>query len=535
MKRFLFLSCVCVMSVSVVAQGYVQINYTDGTSRQYPLDIVDSLQADPFSNKIKMTLPASEKITPTSVIQESLVQLSKADVKQSFNQLLSVSFYQAQNSGKLQSDISVKMNGRSAVSLVIPYVTDFTRLKVKLETTGSYVYLNGTKYDENTSYDFSNPVKVQVVAFNGDVCSYELKVTNSSFPILSVDGSSSITDKWTEKSITISSNSGSVIFAKTTGKVKGKGSHFKNGLKNSYNLKFEEKQSILDFASAKRWVLLSSQFDPSLLRIPVGFDLARQLFTFDWVPSVEPVELMVDGQYMGTYFLMEQIRVCKGRVEDGYIISAESEVSDDDDAFTTSLSQTRWVVKDPESGFAGAPLIRTKQKLDLLESNLKKNVSVSENLADLKSFADWFVFQEWLKNSDMLNSDDYMTVRPSGVLAMGPIDEQSKSFGSDDEFDVSGWVSKDYAFVSWLLNNKTFRQYVSDRLDYLTNHQEDILSIVEKRYAAIIDGASGNEVTWHSLNAEQVDVETVTSELEKRKLQMVEWLVNRLQWMKQNF
>ncbi|MBR2260228.1 MAG: CotH kinase family protein [Paludibacteraceae bacterium] len=535
MKRFLFLSCVCVMSVSVVAQGYVQINYTDGTSRQYPLDIVDSLQADPFSNKIKMTLPASEKITPTSVIQESLVQLSKADVKQSFNQLLSVSFYQAQNSGKLQSDISVKMNGRSAVSLVIPYVTDFTKLKVNLETTGSYVYLNGTKYDENTSYDFSNPVKVQVVAFNGDVCSYELKVTNSSFPILSVDGSNTITDKWTEKNITISSNSGSVIFAKTTGKVKGKGSHFKNGLKNSYNLKFEEKQSILDFASAKRWVLLSSQFDPSLLRIPVGFDLARQLFTFDWVPSVEPVELMVDGQYMGTYFLMEQIRVCKGRVEDGYIISAESEVSDDDDAFTTSLSQTRWVVKDPESGFAGAPLIRTKQKLDLLESNLKKNVSVSENLADLKSFADWFVFQEWLKNSDMLNSDDYMTVRPSGVLAMGPVDEQSKSFGSGDEFDVSGWVSKDYAFVSWLLNNKTFRQYVSDRLDYLINHQEDILSIVEKRYAAIIDGASGNEVTWHSLNAEQVDVETVTSELEKRKLQMVEWLVNRLQWMKQNF
>ena len=166
---------------------------------------------------------------------------------------------------------------------------------------------------------------------------------------------------------------------------------------------------------------------------------------------------------------------------------------------------------------------------------MRKNVTDSENLADLKSFADWFVFQEWLKNSDMLNSDDYMTVRSNGILAMGPIDEQSKSFGSDDEFDVSGWVSKDYAFVSWLLNNKTFRQYVSDRLDYLTNHQEDILSIVEKRYAAIIDGASGNEVTWHSLNAEQVDVETVTSELEKRKLQMVEWLVNRLQWMKQNF
>lgn len=529
MNKFYFLSCVGLLSVNTFAQDNIKIDYKDGSSRTFPTNLVDTLVDNLSSHKVVLSIPSeTEELSYPDMIQESQINLNGADKKQSFNLLQSISILQSANS-KLSGDYVINVGNQSSATIVIPYLNDFSNLKVSLKSSGSYVYVDGKKFTSGDAVNFSKPVKFQIVAFNGDVRSYEISVKNSSLPILSIDGSS-VTSDWSEQKISLTSGISNI-----TGEVKGKGSHFKSGLKNSYSLKFDDKQTMLSFPSAKRWVLLSAQHDPSLLRTSVGFDLAKNFFSFDWTPSSEPVELVVNGQYQGTYFLTEQIRICKNRIEDGVVISAESEVKEGDDSFVLSQSGIRFVMTDPETGFDGTKLLRSKGKLNAFESILWKGQSISNSIADMKTFADWYVFSEWMKNEDMLMSDDYLTIRPDGSIAMGPIWDQSQTFGSQDEFDEEGWVSKDNSFVAQLLKNNTFRSYVTERLEYLSNHESDILSIVTSRANAILESAAANEAIWHSLGASQCDVETVTPLFESKKQQISDWLIRRLQWMKQNF
>ncbi len=528
MNKHYILSCVGLLSINMFAQDNITVDYKDGSSRSFPTNLVDTMVDNLSSHKMILSIPAeSESLTFPQVIQESQIQLNGADKKQSFNVLQSLSLLQSDNT-KLSCDYVVELGNRSSATIIIPYLNNFSSLKVNLKSSGSYVFIDGKKYMEGASVDFSKPVKIQVVAFNGDVRTYEVSIKGSSLPIVSIEGGS-ITSEWSEQKVSVANGSSQTV------NVKGKGSHFKTGLKNSYTLKFKEKQSLLSLPKAKRWVLLSSQHDPSLLKTTVGFDLAKEFFSFGWTPSSKPVELVLNGKYEGTYFLTEQIRVCEGRVVDGCVISAESEEKDGDDSFVMAKSGIRYVMSDPETGFAGTYLLRTEAKLKNFESLLWSGGSISSSVADLKSFADWFVFSEWMKNKNLLMSDDYLTVSSEGTIAMGPIWEQSKTFGAEDEYDVEGWVSKDNSFVAQLLKNNTFRSYVTERLEYLSSHESDILSIVSNRAAEIVESASGNEAVWHSLGAGQYDVETITPLFESKKQQISDWLIGRLQWMKQNF
>ena len=62
----------------------------------------------------------------------------------------------------------------------------------------------------------------------------------------------------------------------------------------------------------KRWVLLANWMDRTLLRNDVAFEMARRVM--DWAPRGQFVELYLNGVHQGNYYLCEQIKVDKNRV-----------------------------------------------------------------------------------------------------------------------------------------------------------------------------------------------------------------------------
>lgn len=108
--------------------------------------------------------------------------------------------------------------------------------------------------------------------------------------------------------------------------IRGRGNYTWTGFdKKPYRLKLDKKQPLLGMPKSKHWALLAHADDnKGFLRNIAGFQLSR-LLGLPWTPEDEPVEVVLNGDYIGLYFLTETIRIDKDRVD---IYDYDSEVED---------------------------------------------------------------------------------------------------------------------------------------------------------------------------------------------------------------
>ena len=98
--------------------------------------------------------------------------------------------------------------------------------------------------------------------------------------------------------------------------IKGRGNYtWRAFYKKPYKIKFDDKQSPLGLDNSRHFILMPHADDLSgYLRDETGFELSRRL-GMKYTPTQKPVEVILNGEYIGLYFLCEKIRVEKGRVD----------------------------------------------------------------------------------------------------------------------------------------------------------------------------------------------------------------------------
>lgn len=98
--------------------------------------------------------------------------------------------------------------------------------------------------------------------------------------------------------------------------IKARGNYSRTAFsKKPYKLKLGAKQSLLGLSKSKHFALLAHADDnKGYLRNFVGFNLGKRI-GLPWTPRQQPVEVIINGDYRGLYFLTESIRVEKGRIE----------------------------------------------------------------------------------------------------------------------------------------------------------------------------------------------------------------------------
>ena len=84
--------------------------------------------------------------------------------------------------------------------------------------------------------------------------------------------------------------------------------------KKPYKLKFEEKQKPFGMKSDKTWILLANYMDRTLIRSRIAFELGRGQDGLEWTPNEVFAELYLNGKYVGSYQLIQSIKVDKNRV-----------------------------------------------------------------------------------------------------------------------------------------------------------------------------------------------------------------------------
>ena len=99
--------------------------------------------------------------------------------------------------------------------------------------------------------------------------------------------------------------------------IKGRGkSYWDTYDKKAYKLKFANKVAVLDMPKSKHWVLMPYANDAAngLLTNYAAHELSR-LIGLEWTPKMKPVEVVLNGDYIGLYFIAENVRAAADRVQ----------------------------------------------------------------------------------------------------------------------------------------------------------------------------------------------------------------------------
>lgn len=266
--------------------------------------------------------------------------------------------------------------------------------------------------------------------------------------------------------------------------------------KKPWDIKLEEKASVLGMPKDKRWVLLANYWDRTNLRNDVGLEIARRAKGMAWNPHSQYVQLYIDGKYEGLYLLCEKIKSSKNRVNitemdatatkapevtGGYIL--EFDYTDDETYYTTANYQYNVKIKEPD-----APTLEQQDYimsyLNALEQVAPKNsTSVKredyEKYIDVNSFIDFWLVGEVVMNKDFNGpASCYMYKDRGGKLFAGPVwDLDLYTFSTTahgGDYGFNRFLLKDYClYYKALFTDPSFVAQAKARWQTLKTSLED--------------------------------------------------------------
>ena len=84
--------------------------------------------------------------------------------------------------------------------------------------------------------------------------------------------------------------------------------------KKPYTIKFATKQQVLGLeGSYKKWTLIANFFDRALMRNALAFKIS-ELMEFEYTPRCNPVDVILNGNYRGNYYLCDKMEIGKDRI-----------------------------------------------------------------------------------------------------------------------------------------------------------------------------------------------------------------------------
>lgn len=320
--------------------------------------------------------------------------------------------------------------------------------------------------------------------------------------------------------------------------VRGRGNSTWDMPKKPYKIKFDEKISIFGLGEDKEWVLLANYADKTLLRNVVAMKLS-EIVGMEWTPSMLPVEVYLNDEYMGCYTFSEHKKVSKYRVDldivgeldnsgdavtGDYYMEIEQNL-DETTCFRTSICGIPMMFSDPEVPTAAQYDYIVGYFYDAENALMGNNFTDPENgwqkYIDIESFAKAYIVNELTKNIDgNMRKSSFITKEKGKKLEMYHLWDYDLTLGNcnylDDEFGATdgpeGWFIKDFSCNYWthgwnhtnwytrLTDDPAFCAKVKEIWD--KHHQElsSIPDFIDIKAMIMEDAQKRNFKRWDILN-----------------------------------
>lgn len=209
--------------------------------------------------------------------------------------------------------------------------------------------------------------------------------------------------------------------------IRGRGNYTWTGFdKKPYRIKLGSKAKLLGMKKSKHFALLAHADDRlGFLRNEVGFELSRRM-GMTWTPATAPIEVVLNGDYIGLYFLTETIRVDEDRVNiveqadeetDSYSITGGwlMEIDNYEEELQVRITEgngaaIRFTYKTPELLSDAQKDYLTTQVNAMDDAIYAPNKSSTEweQLIDMETLAGFYVVQEVMDNTESFHGSCYL-------------------------------------------------------------------------------------------------------------------------------
>ena len=278
--------------------------------------------------------------------------------------------------------------------------------------------------------------------------------------------------------------------------------------KKPFKIKFEKKQKVLNFSGKfKKWTLLANHYDSSLIRNILAFQIST-IIGLEFTPRCEPVDIILNNNYRGNYFICDQIEVKSGRVEieemtkidinepnitGGYLLEIDQRAKKEEKYFLTNKGIVGEIKYPDSDDITKEQEKYINQYLNKVEEKVYNN---NFSYLDLDSFYKYFIMQEFCGDIDFVVSSFHCTKRRNDdKLYFGPVWDYDLSFDNDDRLIPTNQKPK-------------FVLYYGDSSGTTKNF---IIHIIKNK-----EIMSNINKTWFELQEEGLDFETLNSFIDKK-------------------
>ncbi|MEE3468479.1 MAG: CotH kinase family protein [Eubacterium sp.] len=276
--------------------------------------------------------------------------------------------------------------------------------------------------------------------------------------------------------------------------IRGRGNSTWGTPKKPYRLKLDKKADLFGMGADKNWVLLANYYDYSLIRNKYTYWLGDK-FGMAYTPQCVFVNFVMNGEYLGSYYLCEHVRVGKARIDiddledepdavtgsavtGGYLLSLGSEEGEYR-TFETKKGVSL-LIERPDFG-DNKPVpeqydyIRNyvQQMEDALYGDDFKDDEGRSytDFLDLQSAVDYYLFQEFSLNGDgYCGGSNYLYKKRDGKLYWGPLWDFDYVAWGATEFSQNQTEGFSQTFFQWnerMMKDKAFKDKLLERWEVL--------------------------------------------------------------------
>ena len=288
--------------------------------------------------------------------------------------------------------------------------------------------------------------------------------------------------------------------------IKGRGNASWNKPKKPYRLKLEKKAAMLGMPKSKHWCLMAAYADwRGKGRDYMAFQISR-LMGMPWTPGNVPCELVLNGDYMGLYFIVEHIRIAKERVN----IFDQEEVTPND---SVPMDVTGgWLLEIDNYNeenqvrlmdIDGSPLrityhspedLSTEQDIYIRDLLNKTNNAINttykgsrewEDLIDIDALARFYMINEVVDNQEAFSGSCYFykDKGDSAKFIFGPVWDFGSSMGSRLNGEVHNFsYEPDVTYVHnhWIPEIAKFPRFKIALRKYWHKYRDEVFPQMEQ-------------------------------------------------------
>ena len=331
--------------------------------------------------------------------------------------------------------------------------------------------------------------------------------------------------------------------------IRGRGNWTWNGFdKKPYRLKFPPEQGLklLGMHRSRHWALMAGADDYlGYLKNTVGYALSRHI-GLPWTPHQVPVELVLNGDYKGLYFVTETVRIDDDRINiheqqdgetnadsitGGWLVEIDNYSSDGNVTFNEDNGQHVMIsLHSPEILSSAQRDYITDQMDELNAAIYNRGAHDLEEILDMTDAARFYLVQEIMEDCESYHGSCYLYKDRDSLSTskwhFGPVWDFGNAYDRHQErfiYDHPTWAQ---IWIEQICQHDLFYQRVQQLwYQYRNNEHSKVLQEINDFVSTVSQAAKRDAQRWQNTNV------CNNSNMNDRKREFLDRMNWRINWL----